>query len=329
MNKPFSNAVFTLLPPHEVPDPQVDNKPNREEDDDKEDYQLYRSYKKAVEGSYDKNYFVDETTGLFCFPRYNKDLQCLVSIRDLTPYKNQYFAYLGPKQRKAFTIDDFETKFIYSAWDVQDFPGFLENLPEACFNKGVSRKEVLSLFKNFENFISDGMPAGDYFETDLKCTAALQAGLVELTDKNTIKPGKLWADHISPDKVVEVCKANGIKPAQRNSANIKKLVDKKIPFPFEGVRPTQLLKDCYTSFIELYIGEIKRSTDHFHPLLFKHLWEEVRRECSNENVEKKLKHILAPPYWKDRLYKVGEEEDEDDDEDEFEFYDDEDNDDDE
>jgi hypothetical protein len=322
MNKPFSNAVFTLLPPHKVPDPLVDNKPDPEEEDDNKEH--YHSYKKAVAGSYDKSYFVDETTGLFCFPRYNKDLQCLVSIRDLTPYKNQYFAYLGPKQRKAFTIDDFEAKFIYSAWDVQDFSDFLENLPEACFNKGVSRKEVVSLFDNFENFISDGMPAEDYFETDLECTASLQAGLVALADKNAIKPGKLWADHISPDKVIEICKANGIKPAQRNSANIKKLVDKKIPFPLEGVRPTRLLKDCYDSFIDLYIEEIKRSTNHFHPLLFKHLWDEVRRECINEDVQKRLKPVLAPPYWKDRLYKVGEVDDEE--EDEFDFYDDDDDD---
>src|SRR5882757_9553534 len=117
MSKIFSNAVFTLLPADEVPDPLFDNRPDQEEEDDDD----YNSYKKAIEGSYDKRYFVDETTGLFCFPRYNKDWQCLVSIRDLTPYKNQYFSYLGPEQRKAFSIDDFEAKFDYPCWEVQDF----------------------------------------------------------------------------------------------------------------------------------------------------------------------------------------------------------------
>ena len=310
MSKIFSNPVFNLLPPDEVPDPLFDNTPDQEEEDD------YHSYKKAVEGSYDKSYFVDEATGLFCFPRYNKDWQCLVSIRDLTPYKNQYFSYLGPEQRKAFSIDDFETKFQYPCWEVQDFPDFLENLPPGCFNKGISRKEVLGLFEHFEEFINGETPADDYFETNLDCVAALQVGLVESVDKSSIKPEKLWDEYVSPNKVEEICKANGIQPTKRNSANIKKLLEKNIPFPYDGVRPTQLLKDCYASFVDLYIEEIKRSTDHFHPLLFKSLWDEVYRECMNENVEKKVKHILAVPYWKDRLYKIGKvEENEEDDED--------------
>ena len=317
MNKTFSNAIFTLLAPDEVPDPLFDNRPDEEEDDDDD----YNSYKKAVEGSYDKSYFVDEATGSFCFPKYNKDWQCLVSIRDLTPYKNQYFSYLGPEQRRTFTIDDFESKFNYPSWDVQDFPDFLENLPEACFNKGISRKEVLRLFEDFEEFINDVAPADSYFETNLKTTAALQAGLVERVDKTSIKPEKLWDDYVSPNKVEEICKANGIQPTKRNSTNIKKLLEKQIPFPYEGVRPTQLLKDCYASFVDLYVEEIKRSTNHFHPLLFKSLWDEVGRECSNEDVEKKVKHILAAPYWKDRLYKIGKAED--DDEDDFDEDDDE------
>jgi hypothetical protein len=318
MNKAFNNAVFTLLPPDEVPDPLFDNKPEEEEDDDDD----YNSFKKAVEGSYDKSYFVDETTGLFRFPRYNKDWQCLVSIRDLTPYKNQYFSYLGPEQRKAFTIDDFEAQFHDPSWDVQDFPDFLENLPDACFNKGISRKEVLRLFEEFEDFLNDEASADDFFETDLNSTAALQAGLIERVDKNSIKRETLWDEHISPNKVTEICKANGIAPTKRNSTNIKKLLEKNIPFPYEGVRPTRLLKDCYASFVDLYIEEIKRSTNHFHPLLFKSLWDEVYRECCNEDVEKKVKRILSAPYWKDRLYKVGKAED--DDEDDFDLEEDDD-----
>ena len=325
MNKAFSNAVFTLLPPDEVPDPLFDNRPDQEEEDDDD----YNSYKKAVEGSYDKSYFVDETTGLFRFPRYNKDWQCLVSIRDLTPYKNQYFSYLGPEQRKAFTIDDFESKFQYPCWDVQDFPDFLQNLPDACFNKGISRKEVLRLFEDFEDFLNDEEPADDYFETDLKSTAALEAGLVERVDKNSINPETLWDDYIAPIKVEEICKANGIQPSKRNSTNIKRLFEKNIPFPFDGVRPTQLLKDCYTTFVDLYIEEIKRSTNHLHPLLFKSLWDEVCRECSNEDVEKKVEHMLAAPYWKDRLYKIGRAEDDDEDDLDFDEDNDDDNDDDE
>jgi hypothetical protein len=294
MNKEFSNAVFTLLPPDEVPDPLFDNKPDLEEDDDDDDDSS--SYKKAVEGSYDKSYFVDETTGLFRFPKYNKDWQGLVSVRDLTPYKNQYFSYLGPEQRKAFTINDFESEFNFPCWEIQDFSDFLENLPDACFNKGITRKEVLSLFADFEDFLHDGVPADDCLETGWENSAVLQTGLVERVDKSTMTLKELWEDHIAPIKVEEICKANGIQPVKRNSANIKKLIDKNIPFPYEFVRPTQLLKDCYTSFVDLYIEEIKRSTNHFHPLLFKSLWEEVLRECCNDDVEKKVKRMLAAPY---------------------------------
>jgi hypothetical protein len=308
MNKTFSNAVFTLLPPDEVPDPLFDNSPDQEEEDDD-----YNSYKKAVEGSYDKSYFVDETTGGFRFPKYNKDWQGLVLIRDLTPYKNQYFDYLGPEQRKAFTIDDFESQFHYPVFDVQDFPDYLENLPDACFNKGISRAAVLRLFDDFEDFIRGEADADDCLETGMENSPALQAGLVELVDKSAMTPEKLWEDYASQNEVEQLCKANGIQPMKRNSANIKKLLEKNIPFPREFVRPTQLLKDCYTSFIDLYVEEIKRSTNHFHPLLFKDLWEEVKRECNNDEVEKKVKKILAAPYWKDRLISVGKPEDEEDD----------------
>lgn len=311
MNKEFSNAVFTLFPPGEVPDPVFDNRPDldEEEDDDDDD-----SYKKAVEGSYDKSYFVDETTGQFRFPKYNKDLQSLVLIRDLTPYKIQYFSYRGPQQRKAFTINDFESEFNFPCWDIQDFPDFLENLPDGCFNKGVSRKEVLRLFDDFQSFLQDGESADDCLETGLENSPAVQAGLLERVDKSIMAIEELWKDHIAPVKVDEICKANGIQPVKRNSANIKKLIEKNIPFPYEFVRPTQLLKDCYASFIDLYIEEIKRSTNHFHPLLFKSLWEEVLRESCNDDVEKKVKRVLAAPYWKDRLYKVGKDDDEEEDE---------------
>lgn len=288
----YSNPVFTLIKPGDLPPEQAED---IEPDDSRGN-----EYTKAVEDSYDASYFTDEDTGLFRFPNYNKSPKGLVKIKDVTRYKEDYFTFLDSGQKKAYTIDQFEYHFSAPVLEVQDFPGFLEKLPPSCFNQGISHGQVMELFDEYDDFLKGDSEADAYFNYWHEQPEALTLGLVTLVDTTAMTPAELW-NELSGEDLEKNCTANGIALSRRRDTMIKRLVEKNIPFPYRALQPTELLRECYHSFVDLYIQDIRQHTDHFHPLYFQPLWEEVERSCDNSLASKKAEEIGMAPYWHERL----------------------------
>lgn len=291
-HKPFSNAVFSLIQPDQLqPAEQVPDKDPDTWGDE---------YTKAMDGSYDASYFTDEATGLFRFPNYNAGPKGLVKIKDVTRYREDYFAFMSREEQKAYTIDEFEYHFSGPVLEVQGFEEFLENLPPACFTRGISRKEVLELFDDYLEFIEGRDQPADYFDYQYKRPVALELGLLTLVDTTTRNPADLW-EEVSRDDLEKVCTANNITPSRRRDVMTKRLLEKQVPFPWLVMQPATALRDCYHSFADLYIAEIRRITDHFHPLYFRSLWDEAERSSGNTLASEKATAIREAPYWADRL----------------------------
>ncbi|HTE26833.1 hypothetical protein [Flavitalea sp.] len=243
---------------------------------------------KGKAGSYDESLFSDASTGEFCFPDYNAGWKGVVKLKDHTKYK------------QGSSIEEFEYYFFSPAIEVPDFETFLEQLPGDYFPVNTSGGKLFELFEEYQDFVQGHVKASYYFEQFRDPSELVQAALFYKVDNSALKPADLW-EEIAPVKVDEICIANNIRPVKNNEANIKKLVENNIPFPYEFYRPTDLLKEIYKRFTILYVEDIKVNTDHFHPLYLQPLWEEVERSCGNEDIEEQVNAILKSKFWKQRL----------------------------
>lgn len=276
MNKFSNNPVFTM--PEDLPPGTIKLKSSST-----------TKYFKAVAGSFDASYFVNKTTGGFCFPDYNNNSKAFVKVK-LTAYDENKFN----------SLDEFEQNFGNPVFEVPGFETFLTQLPAGHLPAGISVDQLLEQFEEFETLISGEEKVTDFFEQYRDPSVLTAAKLLERIDLSKLKPQVAW-DNIPPIDVDEICVANGIKPVEDNDKNIQKLVAKGIPFPFTLYRPTIFLKELYWKLIDQYIDDIKAGTDHFHPLYLQPLWEEVYRNCGNAHIEDKVEAILSKKSWKQRL----------------------------
>lgn len=80
------------------------------------------TYLSAKEGTFDMAYFINEETGKFTFPNYNKDNKnYLVRIKDITKYKEYYFEGRSKFEKDRFSFDEFERIFCYPEFEIDCF----------------------------------------------------------------------------------------------------------------------------------------------------------------------------------------------------------------
>lgn len=205
-------------------------------------------------------------------------------------------------------MDDFEQNFCSPYFEFEKFDEFLQRFPDANFNKGISKKEVLLLFKKFRYHLNREPTEDFYRMTHQDAQAALSLGLLATIDirKN---PKKYWETLLQND-LREACKKHNIPTAAKGATMIERLVAQDAAYPYAVVLPSPLLQEVYDSFINLYIQDIRIHTDHFHPLYFESLWEAVQSDCYNNAIRARIEEILETPYWADRLYSYTPPEDE-------------------
>jgi hypothetical protein len=237
-------------------------------------------------------------------PNYNKDWKGMVKLKDITNYKDGHYSLLDKEERMNYTLDDLEYEFPRICFEVQDFGTFLAKLPASSFDKGIKREQVISLFEEYEYFIKR-LP-GDYadFSDDKYKQLAVNLGLLEVVDQSHKTATELWAE-LKPATLREICATNNVEASGKSASMIKRLIEQNIKFPYQVLRPTELLRQCHGMFVDMYIDQIRTNADHFHPLYFKPLWEEVCRiNYLIDDLERKVKDILKTRYWNDRLCKA-------------------------
>jgi hypothetical protein len=282
-----------------------------------------RKYVKGVAGSFDESYFKDPQSGQFTFPDYNTRWKGMVRFKDTTKYKKDFAERLSKKQIANLNLDNFEYHFIPPEFQVESFPNFIRRFPEACFNKGISKARVLSLFEQFvdwmtyaenaEKYGESHNPVDEYYYMYHKETReALALGLLEtVVQPNAIK---YWSNQYTSPELNELCDKHDITPGKNKAVTIEMLIAKKIPFKHAVVAPTELLKQTYWSFIDLYVNDIRNNADQFHPLYLAPLWRHLQRHCDERGARRRIEKIVANPYWNNRLYTFTRQDNSDDDE---------------
>jgi len=262
-------------------------------------------------------------SGQFAFPDYNTHWKGMVRFKDITKYKKNFFEGLGKKEIAQFNLDEFEYGFIPPDFQIETFPNFIQRFPEASFNKGISKAQVLFLFEKFVDWITYTENAEKYGEHQHpveehyymqheEIQEALALGLLE-----TVAPREaanyLSTQYTAPE-LKEVCTKHNIKTGSTKAVTIERLIEKNIPFNHVVVAPTELLKQTYWSFIDLYVDDIRNNADHFHPLYFESLWKYIKRCCDERGVRRRVEKIVDNPYWTNRLYTFTRQDNSDDDE---------------
>lgn len=256
-------------------------------------------YFKAHPGSFDTSFFTDPGTGKFRFPDYNERLKGLVRIEDHTNYSD-YTKYLSEKKKANFDLDDFEQNFSEDLV-VESFPAFMARFPEACFDKGISRQQLFSLFDEFRYFTTEQHEylSPYYYKPEEEIRTAINLGLFTEIDP-AAELNKHWLTCTLSD-LQDLCKEHNIKPASTKSLCITRLMEANVPLPVAIVYPTELFKTTYWSFIDMYINSIKEQVDHMHPLYFEPLWKHVARYCDERGARRRAEAIGSTPYWANRL----------------------------
>jgi hypothetical protein len=257
-------------------------------------------YQKAVPGTYDESFFTDPQTGKFRFPAYNPLFKGMISIKDESKYKQMYFTRLSAKETLAFTMDDFERNFDIPWFTTEKFSDFMDRLPESAFDKGISKENVLYLFKKLQRFINDEEIEKYYiFEKD-KSTDALRIGLLLPFDTGSIKPRELWGE-VHTFTLRDICKANDIPTTSKRETMLERILQRNPDFPFNVVVPAPLLKETWLSFVDFYLNDIRENIDRLHPLYFEPVWEMVMDTNYGKSFKNRVQKLINSRYWAGRL----------------------------
>jgi hypothetical protein len=283
-----------------------------------------RKYEKAVAGTFDESYFKDPQSGQFIFPNYTAHWKGMVRFKDITKYKKDFFDGLSKQEIAQFNLDEFEFSFLPPEFQIETFPNFIRRFPEASFNKGISKAQVLLLLEQLRDWITrpedakkygpDQYPVEEhYYMRQHEIREALALGLLQ--PATSPDANKYWSTQYTVPELKEICARNNIiKPGSTKAAIVARLIAQQVPFNHAIVAPTELLRQTYWSFIDLYVNDIRNHADHFHPLYFGALWRHVNRHGDERGVRRRVEKILENPYWVNRLYTFTRQDNSDDDE---------------
>jgi hypothetical protein len=288
----WSNSAFTFQLPLPSEEPKF-----RQEAEDPNDAFNGPFYLKAREGSFDETFFKDASTGHFRFPDYTEKYTGMGYVCDKTNYKKKYPAV------NDFSLDQMERNFITPEWEFRDLHDFIEDLPATYLREGLSGTRLKDIFGSNFQYINEGTAHAMHYELLVPNDPLIRYGFFEEADQSLFVRAKSW-DAMSDEALAAICKENDIKPSKQKVNMIWELIDHNIPFPLTWYKPTTALIHYFNSFIDLFITDIRNSTDHFHPLYFASLWEELKDGYYNFKVNEKINDILSHPYWKDRLYRA-------------------------
>ncbi|HTE26834.1 hypothetical protein [Flavitalea sp.] len=275
-------------------------------------------YDKAVPGSYDESLYTDPVTGKFRFPSNNTLFKGIISVKDETNYKQEYFSGLSIKEKQAFSIDEFERNFMIPLFSIEKFSDFMERMPEESFEKGISKENVLYLFRKFKHFINEEHFINDeetepYFILEkVKSDDALRLGLLSAFDITATNSRELW-DNLHTNILKEICKANNLTGTNKRAAMLDKILELNPAFPHNVVNASDLLQQTFFSFVDFYLDDIKNTIDQLHPLYLEPVWETVRDTNFGTRFRKRVNELMDSRYWADRLITIttNDEEDED------------------
>ncbi len=260
-----------------------------------------RKYLSGILGTYDSEYFIDPKTKKFRFPKYNKEIKkFLVEIKDLTNYREYYFDNYSKEEKERFSFNDFEKNIILPEFDIESFDDFLDRLSNKYFDDRIGKELSLDLFSFFEDYLVDEFDNKYIFLSD-SYQKAIFSGYLEANI--SLKMSKLeYLNEQDKTQLSNLCVQNRLAPSKDRKVMLNRLT--KIDFTIPNhiaVMPTERLKDYFKSLMHLYVTDIKKNADRFHPLFIESIWQETLYANYDSPIEQLIKVELSNKYWQKRI----------------------------
>jgi len=256
----------------------------------------------AIPGTFDASVFINPKTGKFQFPKYKHDPQFIVKIIDSTNYKEEYdWEDLDAREKREFGLTDFEFGFVSSDIEVEPISilfskknrAHLEPLGYLVEHWGVVEKLISPLDDEQDWFIAD-TPV-------LK--RLVEDGYLLTWEPVTPEQRTLYLDTFPIPRLKEVCKKAGLKVARRKQELIEELlaVDTPLDLPPAAVQGP-LFYEWVEGLLDLYVTDIKRNADRFHPLYLPDVWEMAVENAEEiEPLRKRIMQVIDTKYWTRKL----------------------------
>lgn len=228
---------------------------------------------RAVPGSYDDAYFIDPLTKAFHFPEFNSPEGALVSVRDCTRHDRTTFSSLERTAPRDYGIERFEDDFAAARFEVDDI---------GCLFHGAN----LQHFEPFPYLVKakaqvDALVACledrrriPYVVIDNKIYTLLEGdGFARTVALGRNRAVQRWRDRFREDELVRLASNAGLDAQGGKEILITRLARSGVLSPPAAVQPTLRFDSLVVALADVYIAEIRRISDRFHPLCIPYVWK--------------------------------------------------------
>ncbi len=217
--------------------------------------------------------FVNRKTGYFQFPVYKVDKRFAVQIHDKTDYKRAYrWQSYSLEERRAFTLTQFEAKFVKPQLTVDAFHTLFDNLSmKALASFQYLKGQGLALDKlQKESYVSSS--ANTIYRN------LYEQGYLDKHEFDNPEDYRQFLNKLPLRTLRAACQKSQI-PSKLKGELLKKdkqidfiiLSKRKLVFPFALYRNGKFT-DVLAYFYEHYIQELEKNMRRFHPLYIPEIW---------------------------------------------------------
>ena len=254
----------------------------------------------ALPGTYDESYFVNPKTKKFQFPKYRHDNRFMIKIIDSTDYKDAFDWYdLDAEERKEYSIRDFENDFSYVDLEVEPF----ENL---FYTSSKSHLKPLEELKGQWGLVESlllGDAEGVTVTTNKQIINKLlsEGYLFQRVVASKVDKLKYYRS-FTVTQLREACDKSGVKRGRNKQETIDRMIEseKEFDFPPVLIRSPKFDK-WFSGLIQVYINDIRRNADRFHPLYHYEIWDCAADQNDLPAVKDAIAKLADSEYWLKRL----------------------------
>jgi hypothetical protein len=257
----------------------------------------------ALPGSYDTSCFRDPETCSFRFPKYDTGSESLVRIKDKTRYNRDNFSTLEDVPLREYTIDDFEHDFMEAEFEVASIECLFRPKNKDHFAPfdylTRSKAEVDALQRCLEDHRQN-----PYVVAESRAFSQLEHDgfIEELALSRNLVLRQLDSQYKKAD-LVAIAEKTGVPSTGLKADLLARLLEASQLKPKKTVRPTERFEALIVALVDIYLSDIRKNIDHFHPLYLEWVWEEVSDANWDqwEYLSDRIDEIRNEKYWLNRL----------------------------
>lgn len=267
---------------------------------------------RALPGTFDESVFLNPNTNKFKFPKYKSNKNSLIKIQDITDYKNDIWDILEPEEKRTFDIEDFESHYLGAEIEVDNFYTIFDTSASHLEPHKYLKGHGMDLYQLIEDFEESMKRKRDKNENQYVLADAewieklLEDGFLSKYNFGSNEEESAYKveylNFLTVAELKNICKNAGLKISLKKAELIEQILSTGCPFtPTTVVIKNNNFDAMMERFCHLYIEDIKKTIDSWHPLVIKDVWSAAYDNLDNEILEKLIKNIIDNAYWNQRL----------------------------